>query len=69
MESLHDVPSAVPGAGGSWRLSLAAAALGMLVTALVLLPFLGKAFTIDDTFFMREAQQALRDPLHPTAFD
>lgn len=34
-----------------------------------LLPFLDKAFTIDDTLFLLQAQQALKDPLHPTAFD
>jgi hypothetical protein len=51
---------------GPRNLFLAAPAL--LLSLLVLVPFLGKPFTIDDTVFMREAQQALRDPLHPTAF-
>jgi len=40
----------------------------VLATAL-LLPFLGKAFTIDDTVFLLEARHAVGDPLHPTAFD
>jgi hypothetical protein len=35
----------------------------------VLVPFLDKAFTIDDTVFLREAGHALSDPLHPTAFE
>lgn len=35
----------------------------------ILLPYLGKAYTIDDPLFLMQAQQALRDPLHPTAFD
>ena len=34
-----------------------------------LLPFLNKAYTIDDTLFLLQAQQAIKDPLHPTAFD
>ena len=34
----------------------------------VLLPFVGSAYTIDDTLFLREAEHMLRDPLHPTAF-
>ncbi len=34
-----------------------------------LLPFLDKAFTIDDPLFLYQAQQSLKDPLHPTSFD
>ena len=40
----------------------------LLATAL-LLPFLGKAFTVDDTVFLFEARHAVTDPLHPTAFE
>ncbi|HNN94752.1 MAG TPA: hypothetical protein PKI03_20890 [Pseudomonadota bacterium] len=40
----------------------------LAVAALVLLPYLRKAFTIDDTLFLLQAQQALHDPQHPTAF-
>ena len=57
-------PLRVHSADGFW-LALPA----MLLSALVLLPFLNKAFTIDDTLFLLQAQQALKDPLHPTAFD
>ena len=39
-----------------------------LLSALVLIPFLNKAFTIDDPVFLFEARHALEDPLHPTAF-
>jgi hypothetical protein len=39
------------------------------VAALVLLPFLEKAFTTDDTFFLVQAKQVLKDPLQPTAFE
>ncbi len=41
----------------------------LLLSALVLVPFFGKAFTIDDTVFLFEARHALMDPLHPTAFE
>ncbi len=41
----------------------------ILLTTLILVPFLGKAFTIDDTVFLFEANHALSDPLHPTAFE
>jgi len=40
-----------------------------VVALAVLLPFHDKAFTIDDTLFLRQAQHALTDPLHPTAFE
>jgi hypothetical protein len=46
---------------------LRCAALGMLLTALCLLPFLQKAFTIDDPFYLAQAHQALRTPLTPAA--
>jgi len=39
----------------------------MLLAAVLLLPFAGKAFTIDDTLFLREAEHSLVDPLHPSA--
>ncbi len=51
--------------GSSIRLAAPALALA----ALLLVPFLDKAFTIDDTTFLREAEHAVADPLHPTAFD
>lgn len=50
--------------GSLWRATLPALALAWVV----LLPYLRKAFTIDDTLFLLQAQQALRDPQHPTAF-
>ena len=43
------------------------AALALAV--IVLLPFLQKAYTIDDPVFLREAQNALINPLHPSAFE
>src|SRR5512139_407658 len=49
--------------------ALRAAAPAILIAAIVLAPFLGKAFTIDDTFFLHGALQAAADFLHPTAFD
>lgn len=50
------------------RHDLRAALPAVLIAACVLLPFLGKPFTIDDTLFLREAQHVLVDPLHPAAF-
>jgi hypothetical protein len=49
--------------------SLKAAWPALLLAALVLSPFFGKAFTIDDSLFLRQAEQAIADPWHPTAFD
>jgi hypothetical protein len=51
------------------RAALLGAAPAILLAACILLPFHDKAFTIDDTFFLRGAQQAVDDPLHPTAFE
>lgn len=49
--------------------TLRAALPALVLATLALVPHLGKAFTIDDTVFMRQAMHALADPLHPTAFD
>ncbi len=38
-------------------------------TGFVLFPFLGKAFHMDEPFFLAIARQILRDPWHPFAFD
>ena len=51
-------------AGASAR----AAAPAIVLAALLLIPFLGKAFTIDDPLFLYQARHVLDDPLHPTAF-
>lgn len=48
-----------------WR----TAAPALVLAALVLAPFWQKAFTIDDTLFLQQAQQLLVDPWHPTTFD
>jgi Dolichyl-phosphate-mannose-protein mannosyltransferase len=41
----------------------------LVLAALLLLPFLNNAFTIDDPTFLAEAKHVLTDPLHPQAFD
>ncbi len=51
------------------KASLRCALPALALAAFVLLPFLGKAFTIDDTLFLRQAEHLLTDPLHPTAFE
>lgn len=60
----------VPSPGGAPLRDVARAALlPCALACLTLVPFLGKAFTMDDTVFLFEARHALRDPLHPTAFE
>jgi 4-amino-4-deoxy-L-arabinose transferase-like glycosyltransferase len=49
--------------------ALRCAAPALLLATVVLVPFLDKAFTIDDTMFLRQAEQLLNDPVHPTAFE
>ncbi|MBV8831327.1 MAG: hypothetical protein JO108_19105 [Acidobacteriaceae bacterium] len=44
------------------------AAPAICLAAVLLLPFLHNAYTIDDPLFLREAEHTLHDPLHPTAF-
>ena len=42
---------------------------GLLLAVLFLLPYLTKAYTIDDPFFLQEAQQVLKTPLRPMHFE
>jgi 4-amino-4-deoxy-L-arabinose transferase-like glycosyltransferase len=53
----------------TWRAAVILAAPAVVITFAVLLPFLGKAFSIDDVTFLLQAQHVLKDSLHPTAFD
>ena len=48
-----------------WRRSLP----GLLLATVLLLPFLGRAHTLDDVTFLSQAKHVLVDPLHPTAFE
>lgn len=41
---------------------------GVLLTIVCLIPFLNKAFTIDDPLFLLEARQILKTPLQPWSF-
>jgi len=41
----------------------------MLLTVLIFLPFINKAYHIDDTLFLRSAEQILKNPLRPYDFD
>jgi len=41
----------------------------ILLASVILLPYLGKAHTIDDVTFLLQAEHVLKDPLHPTAFE
>jgi hypothetical protein len=60
---------AAPGAQPRLLSALTCAFPAMVLAALLLLPFLNTPFTIDDPIYLREAQHALVDPLHPQAFD
>jgi hypothetical protein len=51
------------------RVALRAALPAFVVVVAVLAPFHDRAFTIDDTFFLRGALHAATDPLHPSAYD
>ena len=51
------------------RASLLASWPALLVAFAFTLPFIDKAFTVDDPSFLRMAEHMLADPLHPTAFD
>ena len=64
-----EAPLAVRTASAVRASTLRAAIPALLLSAVILLPHLGKAFTIDDTIFLFEARHAIQDPLHPTAFD
>lgn len=45
------------------------AAPAMLLAAVLLLPFIGKPFTIDDPLFLHAAEHVFVDPLHPADFE
>jgi hypothetical protein len=49
--------------------TLRLAAPAVFVAGILLLPFLNKPYTIDDPLFLREAEHALVDPLHPADFE
>jgi hypothetical protein len=68
-ERAFDVPLARRAASAVRVSTLRATIPALLLSAVILLPHLGKAFTIDDTIFLFEARHALLDPLHPTAFN
>ena len=48
---------------------LRTSAWALLLSTLLLLPFLNKAFTVDDPTFLAGAAHMLQDPLHPSAFE
>ena len=53
-----------------YRRNVLFCALPALILALIcLIPFLNKAFLIDDPYFVMIAEQILRNPLQPLAFD
>ncbi len=63
-----DQPVASVRNSGRARL-LAAVWPAILLASLILLPYLGKAHTIDDVTFLLQAKHVFKDPFHPTAFE
>jgi hypothetical protein len=59
-----DSPPSSQGTKGVLRLALP----GILLAVVCLVPFLGKAFTIDDPLFLLEARQILKTPLRPWSY-
>ena len=49
--------------------TLSAAWPALLLASLILLPWLNKAHTTDDTTFLLMSEHVLKDPLHPAAFE
>jgi hypothetical protein len=49
--------------------TLRSAAPAMLLASALLLPFIGKPFTIDDPLFLHAAEHVFVDPLHPADFE
>jgi hypothetical protein len=41
----------------------------LILSAACLLPYINKAFTIDDPVYVLQAQQTHKEPLHPMALD
>lgn len=52
-----------------WALAGKAALPGVLLTAACLVPFLNKAYHIDDPWFLLDARQMLRTPLQPRSYE
>ncbi len=50
----------------SWRRLFLSSLPALILSAACLLPYINKAFTIDDPFFLSEAQQVRKVPLQPT---
>lgn len=58
-------PADRPRTAVSWRAAMRCAAAGIIVAAALLLPFLNKAFAVDDPYFLLMARQILHSPLRP----
>ena len=61
--TLHSSTAPVRGSGLLFSLP------ALLLSAVCLLPFLNKAFTIDDPVYVLQAQQILKKPFRPMALD
>ncbi len=52
-----------------WRRVLLCSLPALLLSGACLLPYLSKAFTIDDPFFLEQAEYIRNSPLHPTRME
>jgi len=66
--SLLDRPADAPPSRRSTEGILSLALPGILLAVVCLVPFLNKAFTIDDPLFLLEARQILKTPLQPWSY-
>src|SRR5262252_6113878 len=64
LEHRADASTSRPRMKGILRLAVP----GILLAVVCLVPFLNKAFTIDDPLFLLEARQILKAPLEPWSF-
>src|SRR5689334_5943442 len=60
----HDIAAGEQGTVSALKLAIP----GILLVLVCLIPFLNKAYTIDDPYFLLEARQILKTPLQPMSF-
>src|ERR1700691_2430832 len=68
-EVAPDRPAPAPARKISTGTVLASALPALLLATVCLLPYLNKPYFIDDSFFLAQAQQIVKHPMHPMDFD
>jgi hypothetical protein len=68
LQSADQAPGLPPDRSKHPRRSVLLCSLpALILSAACILPYLNKAFTIDDPYFLLQAQQIRKEPLHPMA--